>query len=169
MKRWLPVLLALFPLLLTAPARGDAELDELARELDRSESIRAVKLLQNSLAQYAQYGLWNAVGALFAPDGRFVFDGLVQPATVASGPADIADFLRTRYGGGHEGMRADSLSSLFIDSPIVNLSEDGEQALGRWQVMIFHGQGGEARIEGVVYNVEYRRDQGVWRIASLQY
>jgi hypothetical protein len=169
MKRWLPVLLALFPLLLTAPARGDAELDELARELDRSESIRAVKLLQNSLAQYAQYGLWNAVGALFAPDGRFVFDGLVQPATVASGPAAIADFLRTRYGGGHEGMRADSLSSLFIDSPIVNLSEDGEQALGRWQVMIFHGEGGEARIEGGVYNVEYRRDRGVWRIASLQY
>ena len=169
MKRWLTILFVLLPSLLSPGLHADAGLDALARDLDRNASIRAVKLLQNSYAQYAQYGLWNAVGKLFAEDGRFVFDGLVLPAETASGPAAIADFLRKRYGGGSEGLRSDALSSFFIESPIVNLSADGESAKGRWQVMIFHGHEGEARIEGGVFNVDYARADGVWRITSLQY
>ncbi|HHX81359.1 MAG TPA: nuclear transport factor 2 family protein, partial [Pseudomonadaceae bacterium] len=170
MKRWLTtVFAALLPLLLPTGLHADAELDALARDLDRNKSIRAVKLLQNSYAQYAQYGLWTAVGDLFAGDGRFVFDGLVLPAETATGPAAIADFLRSRYGGGLEGLRADGLSSMFIEAPIVNLSPDGENAKGRWQVMIFHGHEGEARIEGGVFNVDYEREAGVWKIANMQY
>jgi len=154
---------------LTAPARADVALDALARDLDRVESLRAVKMLQSSYAQYAQFGLWNEVGELFAADGRFVFDGLVGPAQIAEGPEAIAAFLRSRYGGGKEGIEADSLSTMLIESPVVHLAADGERAKARWQAMIFHGHGSDARIEGGVFVNDYVREDGVWKIATAHY
>jgi hypothetical protein len=74
------------------PAHADTGLDGFAREVERTESLRAVLNLQRTFAQYAQAGLWNAIGSLFAPDGRFVFDGLIMPERIAKGPAAIAAF-----------------------------------------------------------------------------
>src|SRR6478736_4771549 len=124
MPRPFATICALLALLLSVPAAADPKVDALARDLDRTESVRAVKLLQHSYAQYAQFGLWNQLGALFTADGSFVFDGQVKPAETATGPAAIAAWLRNRYGGGHEGLTIDSLSTMMIDAPVVNLSQD---------------------------------------------
>ena len=43
-------------LVLTAAAFSQTSLDELARDVDRAESISAVKNLQRTYAQYSQYG-----------------------------------------------------------------------------------------------------------------
>ena len=67
------------------PAHTDAALDELARDVDRTESLRAVLNLHRTYAQYAQAALWTEIGALFTPDGGFVFDGLIKP-----GQTDLA-------------------------------------------------------------------------------
>ena len=139
---------ATLALCLALQVRADTGLDGFARDVERTESVRAVKTLQSSFAQYAQYGLWNEVGALFTADGSFVFDAMVQPAQTARGPAAIAAFLRSRYGGGHEGLAADSLSTMMIDAPVVNLSPDGDGAKVRWQALIFHGHGGQAVCRG---------------------
>ena len=87
---------AVLVLFLALPAHADEALDRFARDLTRTESVRAVLTLQRSYAQYAQFGLWNEVGALFAADASFTFDGLVKPAQTAKGPAAIAAFLRAR-------------------------------------------------------------------------
>jgi hypothetical protein len=151
------------------PANADTALDEFARDVDRTESLRAVMNLQRTYAQYAQAGLWNEVGALFAPDGSFAFDGLIKPEQTARGPAAIAAFLRTRYGGGYEGLKADGLSTMMIEAPVANLSADGESAKVRWETWIFHGAGGQARVEGGVFENEYIRQGGVWKIARAHY
>ena len=169
MTRPLVFLCAMFALLPALPVCADGELDEFARDVDRVESVRAVKTLQASYAQYAQYGLWNEIGALFARDGNFVFDGMVKPGHTAKGPEAIAAFLRTRYGGGYEGVKADSLSTMLIDSPVINLAPDGNGAKVRWQTLIFHGHAGEARIEGGVFENDYARERGVWKIATARY
>lgn len=156
-------------LAMSLPVRADTALDDFARDVDRAESIRAVKNLQFSFAQYAQFGLWNDAGALFSANGSFVFDGLIKPAQISKGPAAIAAFLRTRYGGGKEGLVADSLSAMFIDAPVVNLSVDGESAKARWQCIIFHGHGTSARIEGGVWVNEYAREGGKWKIRTANY
>jgi hypothetical protein len=163
--------LAVCATLLLAPAepRGDGGLDELARDVDRVESLRAVLDLQRAYAHYAQAGLWNEVGALFAPDGRFVFDGLVMPEQTAQGPAGVAAFLRTRYGGGYDGLEADGLSTMMIDAPVANLSVDGTSANVRWETWIFHGAGGRARVEGGVFENAYVRQGSVWKIARAHY
>src|SRR5690606_29995578 len=141
--------------LLSAMAVAQPSLNELARDVERTESVRAVKTLQHTYAQYAQFGLWREVGALFAADGSFVFDGMIQPAQTATGPDAIATLLRNRYGGGYEGLLTDSLSSMMIDSPVINLSPDGESAKARWQAIIFHGHAGQARIEGGIFENDY--------------
>jgi hypothetical protein len=169
MTRPLALICATLTLLLAQAVRADVELDSFARDVDRTESVRAVKTLQSTYAQYAQYGLWNEVGALFARDGSFVFDGMINAAQTAKGPASIAGFLRTRYGGGHEGTTADGLSTMMIDAPVVNLSPDGNGAKVRWQALIFHGHGGQARIEGGVFENDYAREKGVWKISTARY
>ena len=98
-----------------------------------------------------------------------MFDGLIKPAQTAKGPAAIAAFLRTRYGGGHEGLSADGLSTMIIDAPVVNLSPDGNSAKVRWNALIFHGHDGKARIEGGVFENDYVREGGVWKIAAAHY
>jgi hypothetical protein len=163
----LPCVLAV--LQLVASAHADQGLDGLARDVSRTESLRAVKTLQHTYAQYAQYGLWNEVGALFAPDAVFTFDGLVMPAQTAKGPSEIAAFLRARYGGGREGTTATGLSSMFIDNPLVNLSVDGTSARARWNALIFHGHDGKARIEGGILEGDYALQGGVWKIAAVRY
>jgi hypothetical protein len=163
---------ALAPLLalaLAAPAHANPAIDSFARDLDRTESVRAVKALQHSYSQYAQFGLWTAVGALFAPSGQFVFDGQIKPAETAKGPAAVAAWLRKRYGAGHEGMTADGLATMMVDAPVVNLSADGASAKSRWEALIFHGAGGTARIEGGVFENDYVREGGVWKIATQHY
>jgi hypothetical protein len=161
--------LATFAVVLALPVRAATDLDEFARDVDRAQSVRAVKTLQFSYAQYAQYGLWTEVGALFSQNGSFVFDGLIKTAETATGPKAIAALLRNRYGGGMDGMKIDSLSAMFIDAPVVNLAVDGESAKARWQCIIFHGHGTNARIEGGVFVNEYAREKGVWKIRQVNY
>ena len=55
---------ATLALSLVLPGHADTGLDNLARDLERVESIRAVKNLQAAYSQYAQFGLWNEVGGL---------------------------------------------------------------------------------------------------------
>ena len=40
-----------------APTTG--QIDDIARDVGRLESLRAIKNLQRSYAQYAQFGLWS--------------------------------------------------------------------------------------------------------------
>src|SRR5690606_25500945 len=125
--------------------------------------------LQSSYAQYAQFGLWREVGALFAIEGSFIFDGEVKAAETAKGATAIATFLRQRYGGGRDGAAADGLSAMMIDSPVVNLAVDGNSAKARWQALIFHGHGEQARIEGGIFQNDYVREGGVWKIRTAHY
>ena len=67
-------------------------LDELARDVDRAESVRAVKNLQRTYAQYSQYGLWNEMADLFAGEATYIFDDEVikgRKAIVNGGSAGM--------------------------------------------------------------------------------
>src|SRR4051812_27720008 len=101
LRRLTTFTLAVVVLAVAAPAAPQAHtaqtaFDEFARDVDRTESLRAVLNLQRTYAHYAQAGLWSEVGALFAADGSFRFDGLIMPEQSAKGPAAIATFLRAR-------------------------------------------------------------------------
>ena len=140
------------------------ELDALARDVGRLESLRTVKTLQKSYAHYAQYGLWGEVADLFAEDATFVFDG-----ETISGKAAIRDFLAKRYGAGADGLADGKVSTMLIETPLINLSADGESAKGRWHFIAFLAAAGDASIEGGIFENDYAREDGAWRIKTARY
>lgn len=139
---------------------AQASLDELARDVDRAESMRAVKNLQRTYAQYSQYGLWNEMADMFAKDGTYIFDD-----EIIKGRKAIGDYLTTHDGGGRQGLQPGAVHSQVIDHPVVNLSVDGESAKGRWYgFFLLSDNKGNASIQGGVFENEYVREDGKWKI-----
>src|SRR5512147_2451357 len=97
-KRLCPLTLVLAALL-PPLAIGSNARDELARDVDRAESMRTVKNLQRTYAQYSHFGLWNEMAGLFASDATFIFDD-----QTIKGRAAIAAFLTEHEGAGHQGL-----------------------------------------------------------------
>jgi hypothetical protein len=150
-------------LALPTVAAAQPSLDELARDVDRAESVRAIKQLQRTYAQYSQYGLWNEIADLFASNATFVFG-----EESAKGRKAIAEFLATHEGGGQQGLRPGEVHTALIEEPLVNLSVDGESAKGRWYGMfLLSDSKGNASIQGGVFENDYVREQGRWKIGVL--
>ena len=135
-------------------------LDELARDVDRAESMRTVKNLQRTYAQYSQYGLWNEMADLFASEGTYNFDG-----EAIKGRKAIGEYFTSHEGSGQQGLKPGVVRAQIIDHPVVNLSVDGESAKGRWYgFALLSDDQGNASIQGGVYENEYVREDGKWKI-----
>lgn len=121
-------------------------LDELARDVERTEAVRAVKDLERQYAQYQQLGFRSGMRDLFAHDAV---------------PAEL---------NAPDGLGPGELSTELLDQPLITLSADGESARGRWLSFAFRGDGrGGTRIEGGVCENSYIREDGAWRIAERGY
>jgi hypothetical protein len=139
-------------------------IDELARDIARVESLRAVKNVQRSYAQHGQFGQWHAMAALFADDGT-----LRWGEETVTGREAIRAWLDARAGE-MNGRAPGSLHTEIIDEPLANLSVDARTARARWMSMRFLGDGnGTARIEGGIYENDYVLKDGHWLIASMRY
>lgn len=148
-------------LLLPVFASAQPSLDSLARDVERAESIRAIKNLQRSYAHYSQYGLWQEMGDLFARDAQYIFD-----AESVQGRAAITQHLTTHEGGGQQGLPEGAIHTQLIEHPVVNLSVDGESAKGRWYgFFLLSDASGNASIQGGVFENEYVREDDKWTIA----
>ncbi|HJV41393.1 nuclear transport factor 2 family protein [Caulobacter sp.] len=139
-------------------------IDILARDVERVESARAVKDVQRHYAQFSQFGRWDSMAALFADNAT-----LRWGEETVTGRAAIAAWLRAKAGA-MDGVRPGSLHTEIIDEPLENLSPDGKTAKARWMGLRFLGDGaGKARIEGGLYENEYVREAGGWRISAMVY
>ncbi|HWK41867.1 MAG TPA: nuclear transport factor 2 family protein [Croceibacterium sp.] len=147
-----------------AQAVDQARIDELARDVERVESVRAVKDLQRFYAQYAQFALADEMAALFADNAELIWgDRTVR------GRAAITRWLKQRLGE-RRGLAEGALHTEFIEDPLVNLSVDGRSAKARWMGMTMAGDGrGKTLIEGGIYENEYVLDDGVWKISRQHY
>src|SRR5262245_40273057 len=163
--------IAVSALAMAAPMRavraGDeaADLARLSLEVQRAEDIRAVKHLQISYAQFAQFGLWSEMASLFTSDAEAVYGG-----ARLRGRAAIRGHLFTTWGKGREGLPPGGLHTMLEDAPVLNLSADGKTAKGRWREFSMIGQlGGTARWEQGISENEYVKEGGVWKISHLDY
>lgn len=145
-------------------AQTAAQMDTLARDIDRVESLRAIKDLQRHYTQFVQLGLWQDAADLFADKGELIWG----EATMTGRPA-IHDWLRAR-GGDVDGLRPGALNTDLTDEPMVTLAADGQAGQGRWMTIALTGDGqGRAGIEGGVDENDYVREGGVWKIARLHF
>ena len=150
--------------LIAVPAAAAPSIDSLARDVERAESIRDVKNLQRTYAQYAQFGLWNEMSALFAEDAT-----IDTGADQVKGRKAIASYFTSKHGG-RQGLAAGAVNTWLIENPVVNLSADGNTAKGRWDSFILLCDAkGNASIGGGIYENDYIKEGGVWKIAHQHF
>jgi len=145
---------------LGAPAEPAAEAT-LARDVDRVESVRAVKRLQRAWALYTDLGEWDAAAALFTDDAE-----LTHADQIHRGRDAIRQYFQRAIGKGMVGLAEKTIHTPFLLAPIITLSNDGESAHGRWRALSMRGSlGGEASWSGGIFRCFYVREGGAWKIA----
>jgi ketosteroid isomerase-like protein len=133
----------------------------LARDVDRAESIRAVKRLELAWANYIDMGEWARAAALFTDDAE-----LAHAEDRFHGRTDILAYFRRMIGKGSDGLPPNTIHTPYLVSPIVTLSADGNSAKGRWHAISMRGSlGGEASWQGGVFECDYVRREGIWKIS----
>jgi hypothetical protein len=140
------------------------DVDTLARDVDRLNSVRQVKDLQRRYAHFAQAGQWDEMASSYTANASFI-----RGTETLSGRAAIASWLKSRNGG-RRGLVPGAMNARMIDEPLINLSVDGRSAKGRWMGLAFLADGkGAARIEGGIYENEYVREDKGWKISVSHY
>lgn len=151
----------------TAFAADGAALNQLDAKVQAAEAIRASKRLQNAYAHYLSEGLWSEVADLFTDDATATF---TPGAAVVTGKAAIRAHLMEQAGRTEQGLAEGQLHTYLQYQPIVNLSDDGKTVQGTWHEVALLGRfNASAEWKGGIYENEYTREGGVWKISKLQY
>ncbi|KAK0744500.1 SnoaL-like domain-containing protein [Apiosordaria backusii] len=144
-------------------------LDELARDVERVESLREIKDVTATFAQLAQFGRYRDMADLFTDDGVLLWGNIS-----VTGPEAIGKWLEEDAGDMNGMIRPGSLDTLVLATPLVNLAADGKTAKGRWNGWRFQGGGGKTRMQGGIWENEYAvvMEEGGrwrWRVRVMRY
>ena len=147
----------------TSPMPAANPVEQLARDIERGQSLRKVKDLQYSFAQYGEYGLWTDMASLFASNAEFV-DGDNR----IKGREAISRYFVKKYGAGRSGLAVGQLRNQMFYAPVVTLSVDGGTATGRWTELTMTGAvNGRADWSGGMQVNDYVKEGGVWKIFRM--
>jgi SnoaL-like protein len=154
-------------LLCTARSQ-DAALDQLAaraaaleRDVALLEDHNAVKKLQRIYGFYTDKQLWTQAADLFAANGSIEIGG----RGVYAGKDRVRAFLALN---GPEFPQPARLFDQMQLQPIVHVAPDGRTAKARWHMFAQEAVHGEYANWGAgVYENEYVKEDGVWKIQSL--
>jgi hypothetical protein len=142
-----------------------ARVHRLALNVERAESVRAVKRVQETYAQYSQFGLWTDMAALFADNAQLSYG-----KDTAQGRQAIQSYFLATFGEGTHGLKPGGLHTQMVLRPLINVSADGQSAKGRWWEFSMTGQYGvKAAWAAGIFENEYVRERGVWKISRLRY
>jgi len=133
----------------------------------RIDDVNEIENLQGSYGYYTDKMLWEEVVDLFADDGTLE----IGPSGVYVGKDSIRRYLLS-LSGGIEGPLEGVLNDHFQLQPIITVAGDGLTAKGRWRLFLMNGVSGSGSGgnwgEGV-YENEYVKENGVWKIRALHW
>ena len=161
--------LAAVPVALAAAADElAARVTRLEAEVVAAEDLRAIKKLQRTYGYYLDKGMWTDLAEYFTDDAVANY-----PAGVYIGKASIREHLYRNVGNvpmGQVGLGDNRLYNHMNIQPVVHLDPGGRTAKGRWRAFAYFGSlnGGATWAEGV-YAMTYAKDNGVWKIKTLNY
>jgi len=167
MLRFACLVLALVPAFVAQQAAAqsspESRVAAFRERVARLEDTDAVENLQATFGFYFDKGLWADAADLFARGGSFeygqsgVYIGQerVRRALLLFGPEGLAQ----GYLNNHNMLQA-----------IITIAQDGRTATGRFQGPTQQSEPGQNGIWGVgIYENEYVKDGGVWKISKLHY
>ena len=142
-----------------------ARVQRLAQNVERAESVRAVKRLQETYAQYSQFGLWTDMATLFTDNAQLSYGKADEHGRQA-----IQQYFVSTFGEGTHGLKPGGLHTQIVLRPLINVSADGQSAKGRWWEFSMTGQYGvKAEWAAGIFENEYVRERGVWKISRMHY
>src|SRR5262245_22748016 len=150
---------------------ADTDLSTLQQRVDRLEAltqrveaISAIKRLQHAYGHYSELGLWHDFADLFADTG---IGHYTQGALDREG---IRALFLKEVGGGRVGLADGRIYPHISMQPVVTLAADGQSGKGRWHIMaMLGGYGSSASWAGGVYENQYVRENGVWKMKEVTY
>ena len=138
--------------------------DHLEALTARVEAISAIKRLQHAYGHYSELGLWHDFADLFADSG---IGHYTQGALDREG---IRSLFLKEVGGGRLGLADGRIYPHISMQPVVTLAADGQTAKGRWHIMaMLGGYERTASWAGGVYENQYIRENGVWKMKDVNY
>ena len=159
-------LLALAALAFAMPAHAQPVEQRIAAYKHRVsllEDQNAIETLQATFGYYFDKGLWDQAAALFAPNGSFEYG---QRGVYIGVP----HIRRAMLLFGPQGLAAGHLNNHMQLQAVITVADDGLSAKARWQGMIMLAQPGQNGVWGVgVYENQYVKQGGVWKIAKLHF
>ena len=140
-----------------------ARLAAYKHRVELLEDQDAVENLQPTYGYYFDKGLWDQAADLFTSDGTFEYG---QRGVYVGVP----HIRRAMLLFGPQGLAAGHLNTHMLLQPVITVAEDGMTAKARWQGMIQLAEPGQNGIWGVgVYENEYVKQGGVWKISKLHF
>jgi hypothetical protein len=148
---------------------GDARarLAAVTARAQRIADVNAIQNLQGSYGYYADKMLWDEIVDLFADGGTLE----IGPSGVYVGKDSIRRYLMS-LSGGKLGPLEGVLNDHFQLQPVVTVAEDGLTAKGRWRLFLMTGiagSGSGGNWGDGVYENEYVKEGGVWKISKLHW
>jgi len=150
----------------------------LTHRLDTLEDVNAIRRLHFAYGYYIDYCHYDEVVQLFAEDGEVMFlSGIYR------GHAGVARLYKTwfceLFTGGQRGPVDGFLLDHFQMQDIIDVAPDRQTAKGRFRAILLGGTH-ESRAfkpvgvpeqfwEGGIYENDYVRENGVWKIKRLDY
>jgi hypothetical protein len=143
------------------PPPATSTLEQLSRRLDRLDDARAVEYLQNAYSYYIDRWQWDDAADLFSNDGTIE---LAQRG-VYVGKARVRQFLQLF---GPQGLHQGEVFDHALYQPVVHVAPDGLTAKARVREFSMEGRYGvDAQIGGAIYENEFVKEGGVWKIHAL--
>jgi hypothetical protein len=147
------------PRLKLSAAEAARRIGKLKWQVDRLDDQRQIEILQRTYGYYVDKNLWQQIADLYTEDGTLEIGG----RGVFVGRARVLQYLKW-LGKPEEGKLYDHTQL----QPIIDVAPDGLSAKGRWRALIFTGGLNATSVIGdCIYENEYRKVNGVWRIAKL--
>jgi len=153
------------PVVKLAPAALAQKLAQVRQQVGRLEDLQQIETLQRTYGYYVDRNLWPQIADLFTEDGTLEIGG----RGIFKGRARVLQYLN--FLGAPQAGRLYDHTQI---QPIVDVSPDGTRAKGRWRALIFtggmqssDGLGGSSVLGDAIYENEYRKEGGIWKIAKL--
>lgn len=167
MRRILPIAIGVAVLSAPAPTlaqqSAEARLAAYAERVERLEDVDQIENLQAYFGYFFDKGLWDEAADTFAADSSFEYG----QRGVYIGKDRIR---RALLLFGPEGLANGYLNNHMMLQPIITVAPDGRTATGRWQGMVQLAEPSANGVWGVgIYENEYVKERGVWKIAKLHF
>ena len=155
-----------------------AEIEALSARVGRLEDEAAIRRLHHAYGYYIDVCMYDEVVELFADDGEVIF-----LSGVYRGKAGAARLYKTWFQNFFTGGRPGPVDGFLLDhfqmQDIVTVTDDRRTAKGRFRALLAGGshdsrtdaqEGLPAQFwEAGVYENDYVREDGVWKIRRLDY